>query len=108
MRKRKVSYPVARTSQRPSPAAGFAAEARVRSTVATINLAALDERTDISVGDSVRIAGGGLRSGETGVFEARGGGVIPTAIVRTADGRKLRVRLVDLERITAEKREPTA
>ena len=105
MRKRKVTYPTARTSLRTSPAARFGAEAAtVRSTVATINLAALEPRHDLSVGDSVRIVGGGLGSGEIATLESMAGGVIPAAAVRLADGRTRRVRLVDLELIAPERR----
>lgn len=103
MRKRKVTYPVARTATKPARTVGLPGDPNyVRSTVATINLAALEGRSDLKVGDRVRIGGSGLYSGETAVVEALVESVIPAAMVRTEAGRTRRVRSVDLERLPAE------
>ena len=74
----------------------------MRSTVANINLAALDTRDDLSVGDRVKIGGGGLYAGELAVVEALIVGVIPAAMVRTEAGKTRRVRAVDIERLPAQ------
>jgi hypothetical protein len=74
----------------------------VRTTVATINLAALEIRNDLSVGNRVRIGGEGLYSGESAVVESLVVGVIPAAMVRTEAGKTRRVRTVDLERLPVE------
>jgi hypothetical protein len=104
MRKRKVTYPVARTATRQPRNAGLPGDpGYVRSTVATINLAALDVRDDLVVGGRVKIGGGGLYAGELAVVEAILSGIIPAAMVRTDAGKTRRVRAVDLERVTAER-----
>jgi hypothetical protein len=104
MRKRKVTYPVARTATRQPRSTGLAGDpSYVRSTVATINLAALDVRDDLVVGGRVRIGGSGLYAGELAVVETILGGIIPAAMVRTDAGKTRRVRAVDLERVTAER-----
>lgn len=100
MRKRKVTYPVARTATRQVRTAGLPGDpGYVRSTVAEINLAALTGRDDISVGDRVRIGGGGLYAGEPAVVEGIVSGLIPAAMVRTDAGKTRRVRAVDLQRV---------
>jgi hypothetical protein len=100
MKRRKVTYPVARTATRQVRGAGLAGERGfVRTTVAEINLLALAGRTDISVGDHVRIGGGGLYAGELAVVDSIVGGLIPAASVRTEAGKSRRVRAVDLERV---------
>ena len=63
-RKRKTVYPPARTDTKPAPRAGAGPEPYVRPTVATIDLTAGSGRAGLAVGDRVRIAGGGLYSGE--------------------------------------------
>jgi hypothetical protein len=99
VRRRKVNYPVARTAARKARTVGLPGDpGYVRSTVTTINLAALDVRKDISVGDRVRIGGEGLYSGELAVVESAIGGLIPAVTVRTEAGKTRRVRAVDLER----------
>jgi hypothetical protein len=101
MRKRKTTYPVARTSRRPGGAAAAAGpgEVQVRSTVASIDLSAGSGQAGLAPGDRVRIAGSGLYVGEIAVVESVPGGVIPSALVRTEAGRTRRVRTIDLERI---------
>jgi hypothetical protein len=74
----------------------------VRTTVATINLAALEIRNDLAAGNRVRIGGEGLYSGESAIVESLIVGVIPAAMVRTEAGKTRRVRTVDLERLPAE------
>jgi hypothetical protein len=94
MRKRKVTYPVARTATRQPRSAGLPGDpGYVRSTVANINLAALDVRTDLKIG------GGGLYAGEFAIVESLSNGVIPAAAVLTEAGKTRRIRAVDLERV---------
>jgi hypothetical protein len=103
MRKRKVNYPVARTATRQPKTAGLPGDpGYVRSTVANINLAALDVRDDISVGDRVKIGGTGLYAGDLAVVEAIVSGIIPAAMVRTDAGKTRRVRAVDLDHVARE------
>jgi hypothetical protein len=102
MRKRKVTYPVARTATKQPRNTGLPGDPTyVRSTVATINLAALDIRDDLKVGHRVKIGGGGLYAGEFAVVESLLSGIIPAAMVRTEAGKTRRVRSVDLERVAA-------
>ena len=104
MRKRKVTYPVAKTATKQPRGAGLPSDPNyVRSTVATINLAALDVRDDLKVGHRVKIGGGGLYAGEFAVVESILTGIIPAAMVRTEAGKTRRVRSVDLERVAAER-----
>jgi hypothetical protein len=70
--------------------------------VATIDLNAGSGRAGLSVGDKVRISGGGLYAGETAVIEKLTSGVIPAALVRTEAGRTRQVRTIDLEPIARE------
>lgn len=103
MRKRKVTYPVARTATKPTRTVGLPGDPNyVRSTVATINLAALDRRDDLKIGGRVKIGGSGLYAGELALIESIIDGVIPAAMVRTDAGRTRRVRSVDLERVATE------
>lgn len=76
-----------------------APEPYVRPTVAQINGAAMIGRTDLAVGDRVRIIGTGLYNGEAAIIEKFAGAVIPTAMVRTEAGRSRQVRTIDLEPI---------
>jgi len=102
MRKRKVTYPVAKTATKQPRGAGLPSDpGYVRSTVATINLAALDVRDDLKVGHRVKIGGGGLYAGEFAVVESILSGIIPAAMVRTDAGKTRRARAVDLERVAA-------
>jgi hypothetical protein len=109
MRKRKVTYPVARTATKQPRNTGLPGDPTyVRSTVATINLAALDVRDDLKVGHRVKIGGGGLYAGEFAVVETILSGIIPAAMVRTEAGKTRRVRSVDLERVAAPAPAPAA
>lgn len=97
-RKRKVTYPVARTATRPAPAVGAGPEAAyVRPTVVAIDVRATKGGRSVAIGDHVRIVGSGLYAGEIAVVETVAGGVIPAAVVRTEAGRTRRVRTIDLE-----------
>ena len=69
-RRRKTVYPPARTDTKPAQRAGAGPEPYVRPTVATIDLNAGNGRAGMSVGDRVRIAGGGLYAGEAAVIES--------------------------------------
>ena len=98
MRKRKTSYPPAKTANRPAPASGLPTDAPyVRPTVATIDTNATKGRAGLSVGGRVRIAGAGLYAGEIAVIERLISGVIPQAVVRTEAGKTRQVRTIDLE-----------
>jgi hypothetical protein len=110
MRKRKVTYPPAKTSNRPAPATGLPTDPPyVRPTVATIDLTAGKGRAGLAVGGRVRIAGNGLYAGEIAVIEKLGtGGVIPSAIVRTEAGKTRQVRTIDLEPVAPGGRSATA
>jgi hypothetical protein len=100
MKKRRVDYPPARTANRPVRGAGLTGDRpMVRSTVAEINLQALDRRDDLNIGDYVRIGGDGLYAGEIAVVESIVGGLIPAAGVRTEAGKTRRVRAIDLQRV---------
>ncbi len=101
-RKRKTVYPPARTDTKPAPRAGAGPEPYIRPTVAKIDLTAGSGRPGLSVGDRVRIAGGGLYAGEAAVIEKLTSGVIPAALVRTEAGRTRQVRTIDLEPMARE------
>ena len=101
-RKRKTVYPPARTDTKSAPRAGAGPEPYIRPTVATIDLTAGSGRAGLSVGDRVKIAGGGLYAGEAAVIEKLTSGVIPAALVRTEAGRTRQVRTIDLEPMARE------
>lgn len=101
-RKRKTVYPPARTETRQPPPVGAGPDPFPRPTVAAIDLNASRGRAGLSVGDRVRITGGGLYSGEAAVIERMASGVIPAALVRTESGRTRQVRTIDLEPIARE------
>lgn len=109
MRKRKVTYPPAKTANRPPPASGLPNDAPyVRPTVATIDLNAGKGRKGLAVGGKVRIAGTGLYSGEVATIEKLTSGVIPSAVVRTEAGKTRQVRTIDLEPVSATAPPPPA
>jgi hypothetical protein len=96
--KRKVTYPPAKTANRPPPPTGLPDEAPyVRPPVAIIDVNAGKGRAGLSVGARVRITGSGLYSGEFAVIERLANGVIPSAVVRTEAGKTRQVRTIDLE-----------
>lgn len=98
-RKRKVTYPVARTATRRATPSGVAGGAVERPSLVTIDLTAGGGRKGLTVGDRVRIAGTGLYAGEAATIERFTGAVIPSAVVRTTAGRTRQVRTIDLEPI---------
>jgi hypothetical protein len=81
----------------PTPAAGTGDPMRnaVINRAVTINLQATTGRADIRQGQRVQISSG-LYEGDEGVVESMVPGVIPAAVIRTADGRSRRVRTVDV------------
>jgi hypothetical protein len=102
MARRKVTYPPAKTANRPPPATGLPTDAPyVRPTVATIDTTAAKGRAGLKVGGRVRISGGGLYAGEIAVIERLVTGVIPAAVVRTEAGKTRQVRTIDLEPVGA-------
>jgi hypothetical protein len=102
-RKRKVTYPPARTAtKRPARFGAGPEQPAARPTVAAIDVNAAAGQKNLSVGDRVRIVGSGLYSGEAAVIERFAGGVIPAALVRTDAGRTRQVRTIDLEPIAGE------
>ena len=101
MKRRKVTYPVARTHTKGAPRAGAGPEvAVVRPNLVSIDLTAGKGRKNLHVGARVRISGTGLYAGEEATIEALVAGVIPAASVRTDGGGTRRVRTIDLEPIT--------
>jgi hypothetical protein len=101
MKRRKVTYPVARTHTKGAPRAGAGPEVvMVRPNLVSIDLTAGIGRTNLKVGGRVRINGTGLYAGEDAVIERLIAGVIPAATVRTDGGGTRRVRTIDLEPLT--------
>jgi len=100
LKRRKVTYPVARTHTKGAPRAGSGPEvAMVRPNLVAIDVTAGAGRKDLKVGARVRIHGTGLYTGEEATIERLVAGVIPAATVRTHAGRTRRVRTIDLEPI---------
>ncbi len=99
MHKRKVTYPVARTANRPLRL--MSDPGYVRPTVVTIDTSAMAPRGSFAAGDRVVIASEGLYAGETAIVERLALGVIPAAVVRTDAGRTRRVRVIDLRPASA-------
>ncbi|HUG47180.1 MAG TPA: hypothetical protein VMP67_02085 [Candidatus Limnocylindria bacterium] len=102
-RKRKTVYPPPKTATKraPAPAPDPAYE---RPNLATINLAAGAGRAGLAVGDRVRIEASGIYAGEIAVIERLSGGVIPSALVRTASGGSRQVRTIDLVAVQEEEK----
>lgn len=105
MRKRKVNYPVAKTATKGGARNPLLpGDPRTMRTPATsIDMTALEGRDDLSVGDRVRIGGGGLYAGELAVVTALTMGVIPSVTVQTDEGRSRRIRAIDVERVHPER-----
>jgi len=98
MKRRKVTYPVARTHTKGAPRAGAGPEvAMVRPNLVSIDLTAGAGRKNLDVGGRVRIAGTGLYAGEEAIIVRLVAGVIPAATVRTDGGGTRHVRTIDLE-----------
>lgn len=97
MRRRKVTYPPAKTATKGAPPVLGATDPRnPAGRTVSINLSAVKGRSSIGLGDRVRILSG-LYVGEIATVESEAGGVIPAAMVRTEAGRSRRVRTIDLE-----------
>ncbi len=97
MRKRKRTYPPARTATGQRPADRDVPVQRP--TVVSIDLTARGGGGTFAVGDRVRIKGTGLYAGEIATVEGLAGTAIPSALVRTEAGSTRRVRTIDLERL---------
>jgi hypothetical protein len=106
-RKRKVTYPPAKTATKRAPTTGPDPNAD-RPNLARINLAAGAGRAGLKVGDRVRIEGSGLYAGEIAIIERLSGGAIPSALVRTEGGGTRQVRTIDLLPVAAESAKPPA
>jgi hypothetical protein len=101
VKRRKVTYPVARTHTKGAPKPGAGPEAAmVRPNLVAIDVTAGKGRLNLAVGGRVRISGTGLYAGEEATIERLVSGVIPAATVRTDSGGTRRVRTIDLEPIT--------
>jgi hypothetical protein len=100
VRKRKVTYPIAKTATRRAPAPGSDASP-IRPNLASIDLTAGIGRSGLAVGDRVRIQASGQFNGEIAVVERLIGGPIPAALVRTESGNPRRARTIDLEPVTS-------
>lgn len=102
-RKRKTTYPPAKTSNQPAPRPGAGPEPTTsRPSVVTINTAAIRGRDGLAVGTRVRLSGSGLYSGETATIERLVNGPIPAAFVRTDAGNTRQVRTIDLTPVVDE------
>ncbi len=100
MKRRKVTYPVAKTHTKGAPRPGAGSEVvQVRPNLVAIDVTAGAGRTGLKVGSKVRINGTGLYAGEEATIEKLIVGVIPAATVRTAAGGTRRVRTIDLDPI---------
>ncbi len=98
MKRRKVTYPVARTHTKGVPRAGAGPEVvQVRPNLVSIDVTAGAGRKNLKIGARVRISGTGLFAGEEATIERLVSGVIPAATVRTDAGGTRRVRTIDLE-----------
>jgi len=99
VRRRKVTYPPAKTATKgPPPVLGAADPRNPAGRTISINLAAAAGRASIQLGEKVRILSG-LYAGEAAVVESVASGVISSAMVRTESGRTRRARTIDLEPI---------
>ena len=101
MKRRKVTYPVAKTHTKGAPRPGAGGDvAMVRPNLASIDVtASAGQDGPQGRGASVRINGTGLYAGEEATIERLIAGVIPAATVRTASGRTRSVRTIDLDPI---------
>lgn len=98
MRRRKVTYPPAKTAT--SGGSGVPTGADLRAAAAasrtvSINLDAMKGRGSVHEGTRVQIMSG-IYAGEFAIVESLVGGVIPAAVVRTEAGRTRRARTIDL------------
>jgi hypothetical protein len=102
VKRRKITYPVAKTHTKGAPRAGAGPDAvMIRPNLVAIDVTAGAGRTGLKVGSKVRINGTGLYAGEEATIERLVAGVIPAATVRTGAGRTRSVRTIDLELVAA-------
>ena len=100
MKRRKVTYPVAKTHTKGAPRPGAGPDVvMVRPNLVAIDVTAGAGRANLRVGARVRINGTGLYAGEEAIIERLVAGVIPAANVRTDAGGTRSVRAIDLEPI---------
>jgi hypothetical protein len=99
MKRRKVTYPVAKTHTKGAPRPGAGPDTQVRPNLVSIDITAGAGRQNLKVGGRVRINGTGLYAGEIASILKLVPGVIPAASVRTDTGGTRRVRTIDLEPI---------
>ncbi len=100
MKRRKVTYPVAKTHTKGAPRPGAGGDVvMVRPNLASIDVTAIAGKTGLKVGAKVRINGTGLYAGEEATIEKLVVGVIPAATVRTTSGGTRNVRTIDLDPI---------
>ena len=97
MTKRKKQFFPPKVNKKGPPPAG-SDESYERPNLATINLQAGAGKQGFSVGDKVVISGSGLYSGASAVIERMSTGPIPSAQVRTLEGKSCQVRTIDLTR----------
>ena len=100
MKRRKVTYPVAKTHTKGAPRPGAGPDTQIRPNLVSIDITAGAGRQNLKVGGRVRINGTGLYAGEIASILKLVPGVIPAASVRTDTGGTRRVRTIDLEPIT--------
>lgn len=100
MKRRKVTYPVAKTHTKGAPRPGAGGDVvMVRPNLASIDVTAIAGKAGLKVGAKVRINGTGLYAGEEATIERLVAGVIPAARVRTTSGGTRNVRTIDLDPI---------
>ena len=100
MKRRKVTYPVAKTHTKGVPRGGTGADVVMfRPNLVAIDVTAVTGRKNLQVGGRVRINGTGLFAGEEASILRLVAGVIPAAMVRTDAGGSRNVRTIDLEPI---------
>jgi hypothetical protein len=98
LKRRKATYPVAKTHTNGVPRRGTGPETVMfRPNLVAIDVTAGAGRKNLQVGGRVRINGTGLYAGEEASILRLVGGVIPAAMVRTDAGGSRNVRTVDLE-----------
>ena len=101
MKRRKVTYPVAKTHTKGAPRPGAGGDAVMfRPNLVSIDVTAGAGRANLRVGGRVRINGTGLFAGEEATILRLVSGVIPAASVRTDAGGTRSVRAIDLEPLT--------
>lgn len=101
MRRKKITYPPAKTATKGGSAAPVVDPRNQSVRTVSIDTTAMLGRGELRIGDKVRIMSG-LYAGEAAIVESVVGGVIPAALVRTEAGRTRRTRTIDLAPYRAE------